>query len=75
LFFLIIFYDVLDQQQAAKLLYPLPEILLLCLLAVLVGSESLTHMPRFGKKADLAAPISALQEWDANSRSPGQLGE
>lgn len=43
-----------DPRQAGKVIYPLDEIFLLCLLAVLAGSETFTDIARFGvKKLDL----------------------
>lgn len=43
-----------DRHQAGKVVYPLDEILLLCLLAVLAGAEAFTDIARFGeKKLDL----------------------
>jgi predicted transposase YbfD/YdcC len=39
-----------DPRQAGKVLYPLNEILLLCLLAVLAGAESVVDIARFGQK-------------------------
>ncbi|WP_210252739.1 transposase family protein [Methylosinus sporium] len=43
-----------DQRQPGKVMYPLDEILLLCLLAVLAGAEAFTDIARFGeKKIDL----------------------
>jgi predicted transposase YbfD/YdcC len=43
-----------DPRQAAKVVYPLEEVLLLCLLAVLAGAETFTDIARFGtKKLDL----------------------
>jgi len=40
----------LPRLQRAKVVYPLEEILLLCLLAVLAGAETITDMARFGDK-------------------------
>lgn len=52
--FLFYFKDMPDRRQAGKVLYPLDEILLLCLLAVLAGAEAFTDIARFGeKKLDL----------------------
>jgi len=52
--FLDYFKDLPDPRQRAKVLYPLDEVLLLCLLAVLAGSEAITDIARFGeKKLDL----------------------
>src|SRR3984885_8441171 len=43
-----------DPRQAGKVIYPLDEILLLCLLAVLAGAETFVDIARFGaKKIDL----------------------
>lgn len=52
--FLGYFKDMPDHRQAGKIVYPLDEILLLCLLAVLAGAEAFTDIARFGeKKLDL----------------------
>jgi len=52
--FLSYFSDMPDHRQAGKVIYPLDEILLLCLLAVLAGAEAFTDIARFGeKKLDL----------------------
>lgn len=48
--FLKFFDDLPDPRQRAKVLYPLDEVLLLCLLAVLAGAETITDMARFGEK-------------------------
>ncbi len=42
--FLKYFRDLPDPRQAGKVTYPLDEILLLCLLAVLAGAETLTDI-------------------------------
>jgi len=39
--------DLPDPRQAGKVLYPLEEILLLCLLAVLAGAETFVDIARF----------------------------
>lgn len=39
-----------DHRQAGKVVYPLDEVLLLALLAVLAGAEGFTDMARFGEK-------------------------
>jgi predicted transposase YbfD/YdcC len=44
------FSDLPDRRQPGKVIYPLQEILLLCLLAVLAGSEGFVDISRFGKK-------------------------
>jgi predicted transposase YbfD/YdcC len=52
--FLSHFKTLEDPRQAAKVLYPLDEVLLLCLLAVLAGAETFVDIARFGeKKIDL----------------------
>jgi len=48
--FLECFGDLPDPRQAGKVMYPLDEILLLCLLAVLAGAETFTDIARFGTK-------------------------
>jgi predicted transposase YbfD/YdcC len=48
--FLSFFNDMPDHRQAGKVIYPLDEILLLCLLAVLAGAETFTDIARFGEK-------------------------
>jgi predicted transposase YbfD/YdcC len=48
------FSDLPDPRQLAKVIYPLDEVLLLSLLAVLAGAEAFTDIARFGdKKLDL----------------------
>jgi predicted transposase YbfD/YdcC len=52
--FLRYFNDLPDFRQRSKIMYPLSEVLLLCLLAVLAGAETITDIARFGdKKLDL----------------------
>lgn len=48
--FLEYFRDLRDPRQQAKVLYPLKEVLLLSLLAVLAGAEGFVDIARFGKK-------------------------
>ena len=48
--FLSHFKDMQDLRQRAKVIYPLDEVLLLCLLAVLAGSETFVDIARFGEK-------------------------
>lgn len=47
--FLRYFEGLPDPRQRAKVMYPLPEVLLLCLLAVLAGAETITDIARFGE--------------------------
>jgi predicted transposase YbfD/YdcC len=52
--FLEYFRDLSDPRQSGKVTYPLAEVLLLCLLAVLGGADSFVDIARFGqKKLDL----------------------
>src|SRR5260370_38475896 len=52
--FLDYFKDLSDPRQRGKVTYPLAEVLLLCLLAVLGGADSFVDIARFGeKKIDL----------------------
>jgi hypothetical protein len=44
------FKDLPDPRQAGKVMYPLTEVLLLCLLAVLAGAETFVDIVRFGEK-------------------------
>ena len=48
--FLDYFKEMPDRRQQGKVDYPLAEILLLCLLAVLAGAEAFTDIARFGEK-------------------------
>ena len=48
--FLHYFNDLPDYRQPGKVEYPLPEVLLLILLAVLAGAETFTDIARFGEK-------------------------
>ena len=48
--FLSHFNDLPDPRQAVKVVYPLDEVLLLSLLAVLAGAETVTDIARFGDK-------------------------
>lgn len=48
--FLGYFKDLPDPRQAGKVRYPLREVLLLCLLAVVAGAETIVDIARFGEK-------------------------
>ena len=48
--FLDYFKDLPDPRQLGKVIYPLDEVLLLCLLAVLAGAESFVDIALFGEK-------------------------
>src|SRR6202795_3154063 len=52
--FLAYFQDLPDLRQRGKVIYPLAEVLLLCLLAVLGGADGYVYIARLGeKKIDL----------------------
>jgi hypothetical protein len=44
------FTDLEDPRQLGKVIYPLNDVLLLCLLAVLAGAETFTDIALFGEK-------------------------
>ena len=44
------FKDLPDPRQPGKVIYPLDEVLLLCLLAVLAGAETFVDIALFGEK-------------------------
>lgn len=44
------FKNLSDPRQRSKVIYPLDEVLLLCLLAVLAGAETFVDIARFGEK-------------------------
>ena len=48
--FLDYFKDLPDPRQLGKVVYPLAEVVLLCLLAVLGGAETFVDIARFGEK-------------------------
>ena len=48
--FLDYFKALADPRQRGKVVYSLDEVLLLCLLAVLAGAESIVDIARFGEK-------------------------
>jgi hypothetical protein len=68
--FLSHFKDLPDPRQSGKITFPLDEVQLLCLLAVLAGAEAITDMARFGEKARPAAPLPAVCRWHTGPRSP-----
>jgi hypothetical protein len=64
------FKDLPDQRQPGKVMYPLAEVLLLALLAVLAGAESFVDIARFGeKKLDLLRRFRPFTGWHAVARS------
>jgi len=61
--FLNYFKDLHDPRQQGKVCYPLEEILLLCLLAVLAGAETITEIAIFGvKKLDLLRRFGSFRD-------------
>ena len=50
LVFLEYFEDLPDPRQRGRVMYPLDEVLLLALLAVLAGAETFVDIARFGAK-------------------------
>jgi predicted transposase YbfD/YdcC len=71
--FLSYFKDLPDIRQRGKIMYPLPEVLLLCLLAVLAGAETVTDIARFGeKKLDL---LRRLRPFAAGTPAHDHLGD
>ena len=67
------FKDLPDVRQRGKVMYPLAEVLLLCLLAVLAGAETVTDIARFGeKKLDL---LRRLRPFAAGTPAHDHLGD
>ncbi|MCP5111032.1 MAG: ISAs1 family transposase, partial [bacterium] len=66
------FEDLPDPRQRGKVVYPLDEVLLLCLLAVLAGAESIVDIARYGeKKPDLLRRFRPFRD---GTPSHDQLG-
>jgi predicted transposase YbfD/YdcC len=71
--FLSYFNDLPDPRQKGKVMYPLAEVLLLCLLAVLAGAETITDIARFGeKKLDL---LRRFRPFAAGTPAHDHLGD
>ena len=67
------FCDLADPRQRAKVLYPLDEVLLLCLVGVLAGCESWVEIAKFGeKKLDL---LRRFRPFEDGTPSHDQLGD
>ena len=61
--FLEYFKDLPDGRQSAKVKYPFEEVLLLCLLAVIAGAETITDIARFGQmKVELLRRFRPFRE-------------
>jgi predicted transposase YbfD/YdcC len=73
LVFLGIFADFPDPRQLGKVIYPLEEVFLLCLLAVLAGAETVVDIARFGhKKIELLRRFLPFRD---GTPSHDQLGD
>ena len=71
--FLDYFKDMPDPRQRGKVMYPLDEVLLLCLLAVLAGAETFIDIARFGeKKRDL---LCRFRRFENGTPSHDHLGD
>src|SRR5271155_2883612 len=71
--FLSYFEALPDPRQRGKVMYPLTEVLLLCLLAVLAGAETITDIARFGeKKLDL---LRRFRPFAAGTPAHDHLGD
>jgi predicted transposase YbfD/YdcC len=73
LVFLNHFKDLPDPRQPGKVVYPLDEVLLLCLLAVLGGAETFVDMALFGEKK--LALLRRFRPFRDGTPSHDQLGD
>ena len=71
--FLSYFRDLPDPRQRGKVSYPLGEVLLLTLLAVLAGAETITDIARFGEKK--LALLRRFQPFTDGTPSHDHLGD
>src|ERR1700680_3231469 len=71
--FLEYFKDLADPRQRGKVIYPLGEVLLLCLLAVLAGAETIVDISRFGEKK--IALLRRFREFRDGTPSHDHLGD
>jgi hypothetical protein len=69
LVFLDFFGDLPDPRQPGKVIYPLPEVLLLCLLAVLSGAEDFVTIARWGTGRASLLPIWHPMHFRAATRT------
>src|SRR5712692_5093798 len=70
--FLDYFKGLADPRQRGKVVYPLDEVLLLCLLAVLGGAETFVDIARFGeKKLDLLRRFRPFRDGTPAHRTLG----
>jgi predicted transposase YbfD/YdcC len=71
--FLYHFSELPDHRQLGKVNYPLPEVLLLVLLAVLAGAETFTDIARFGeRKIEL---LRRFRRYENGTPSHDHLGD
>src|SRR6202011_3039354 len=73
LVFLNHFKDLSDPRQPGKVIYPLDEVLLLCLLAVLGGAETFVDIALFGEKK--LALLRRFRPFRDGTPSHDQLGD
>src|SRR3546814_12369416 len=66
------FEGLADPRQRGKVVYPLDEVLLLCLLAVLAGAETIVDIARFGEKK--LALLRRFRPFADGTPSHDQLG-
>ena len=71
--FLSYFKELPDARQAGKIKYPLDEILLLCLVAVMAGSETVTDIARFGRVK--LALLKRLRRFEDGTPAHDHLGD
>ncbi|HEX4080478.1 MAG TPA: transposase family protein [Rhizomicrobium sp.] len=71
--FLSYFKDLPDPRQRGKVVYPLDEIVLLCLLAILAGAEAITDIARFGEKK--LALLRRFRPYEDGTPSHDHLGD
>jgi hypothetical protein len=71
--FLDYFKDLPDRRQCGKVRYPLREVLLLCLLAVLAGAETFVDIARFGDTK--LALLRRFLPFDDGTPSHDHLGD
>src|SRR4051812_30294556 len=67
------FQSLPDPRQRGKVIYPLDEVLLLCLLAVLAGAESFVEIARFGTQK--LALLRRFRAFADGTPSHDQLGD
>jgi predicted transposase YbfD/YdcC len=65
--------DLRDPRQPGKVIYPLDEVLLLCLLAVLAGAETIVDIARFGEKK--LALLQRFRRFEHGTPAHDHLGD